>query len=228
MPGRRRRGTAWKIPQQERSRKTLECLLEAAAQVFADRGYANTTTNHIAVRAGVSIGSLYQYFRSKDAILLALAERHVERAFDAVMEEVLQKRAAPVPELLRALIDALIRAHQVEPRLHRVIFQEAHLDPQFHRRLNELDARATQVARELIEERCAELAVDNPEIVIFMVVETLDGVTDAMVMRHPEVLGRPEFRDEMVRLLQLYLLGTESDSVTAEPQRTTSRPRKVG
>ena len=47
-------------------------------------------------------------------------------------------------------------------------------------------------------------------------------------MRHPEVLGRPEFRDEMVRLLQLYLLGTESGSVTAEPQRTTSRPRKVG
>ena len=62
-----------KQPQQSRSRATVEFLLEAAAQVFGERGYLATTTNGIAERAGVSVGSLYQYFPSKDAILLALA-----------------------------------------------------------------------------------------------------------------------------------------------------------
>ena len=68
---------ARKRPRQERSRSTVDVLLRAAAQVFATRGYAATTTNHIAARAGVSIGSLYAYFPSKDALLVALMEAHL-------------------------------------------------------------------------------------------------------------------------------------------------------
>jgi AcrR family transcriptional regulator len=196
-----------KRPQQERSRHTVECILKAAAHVFSQRGYANTTTNHVAARAGVSIGSLYQYFPSKDALLLALAERHVDRAFDTVMRKVLEKRRAPVPELLRALVDALVRAHQIEPQLHRVIFEEVHLDSAFHRRLDELDARALQVAHELIQERCAELSIDNPRMAGMLIVQALEGVTHAMVQRHPEALQTQEFRDELVRMLEMYLTG---------------------
>ncbi len=96
---RSQRVEARKAPLQSRSKQTVASILSAAAQVFADRGYANTTTNHIAERAGVSIGSLYQYFPSKDALLVALAERHVEQAFAAVLEEVGEKRQAPAREL---------------------------------------------------------------------------------------------------------------------------------
>ena len=69
---------ARKRPRQERSRSTVDVLLRAAAQVFAARGYAATTTNHIAARAGVSIGSLYEYFPSKDALLVALMEARTD------------------------------------------------------------------------------------------------------------------------------------------------------
>jgi AcrR family transcriptional regulator len=198
---------SWRTPRQERSRHTVECVLAAATQVFAEHGYANTTTNHIAARAGVSIGSLYQYFPSKDALLMALAERHVERAFATVMEQVRARRDAPVPEFLRALVAALVEAHQIEPRLHRVIFEEARLDAAFRRRLDELDARAMAVARELIDQRIADLSVRNPEMASFIVVQVLEGLTHAMVTRHPKVLRTPEFRDEFVRLLESYLLG---------------------
>jgi AcrR family transcriptional regulator len=198
---------AWRAPRQARSRQTVECLLTAAAQVFAAQGYANTTTNRIAERAGVSIGSLYQYFPSKDALLLALAERHVERAFETVMEEVRAKRTAPVPELLRALVDALVEAHQIEPSLHRVIFEEAHLDASFRRRLDELDERAMAVAREVIDARIAELAVANRELASFIVVQVLEGLTHAMVVRHPKVLRSAEFKNELIRLLEGYLVG---------------------
>src|SRR5690242_12476623 len=108
------RAQARKKPLQERSKQTVGAILHAAARVFADLGYANTSTNHIAEKAGVSIGSLYQYFPSKDAILVALAEQHVENAFAAVLEQVREKRDAPPRELLRVLVDALLRAHQKE------------------------------------------------------------------------------------------------------------------
>lgn len=67
-----------RIPAQGRSRQTVERILDAAAQVAAERGYA-ATTNHIADAAGVSIGTIYQYFADKDAIFDALQARHVER-----------------------------------------------------------------------------------------------------------------------------------------------------
>ncbi|MBE0604637.1 MAG: helix-turn-helix transcriptional regulator, partial [Deltaproteobacteria bacterium] len=66
-----------KQPVQKRSRATVEDILAAAAQVFEDHGYANGTTNRIAEQAGVSIGTLYQYFPSKEAIAVALLERHI-------------------------------------------------------------------------------------------------------------------------------------------------------
>lgn len=205
---RAQRVEARKQPLQQRSRQTVTSILTAAAQVFTQRGYANTTTNHIALRAGVSIGSLYQYFPSKDAILMALAEQHVEKAFAAVLEEVRDKRDAPAPVLLRALVDALLRAHQKQPRLHRVIFEEAHLlDQSFRRRLEELDRRALDLAREIIHARCAELAVDNAEMASFVVVHVLEGITHATVIHHPDVMSQPEFREELVRLLECYLLG---------------------
>jgi AcrR family transcriptional regulator len=213
------RAKARKTPQQERSRQTVESVLEAAAQVFARLGYANTTTNHIAARAGVSIGSLYQYFPSKDSILLALAERHLERTFAAAMQEVGDKRNAPVPELLRALVDALVQAHQAEPRLHRVIFEEARLDASFRRRLDDLEGKAMQIARELIEERCAELAIDNPGIASLLVVQILEAVTHSMVVRHPDVLRTSEFREELVTLLVAYLTGTQRIRAAKETVR---------
>ena len=217
-----RQGRARKTPQQERSRRTVESVLEAAAQVFAQRGYANTTTNHIAARAGVSIGSLYQYFPSKDAILLALAERHMERSFAAAMHEVGDKRTAPVPELLRALVDALVQAHQAEPRLHRVIFEEARLDVSFRHRLDDLEGKAMQIARELIEERCAELAIDNPAIASLLVVQILEAVTHSMVVRHPDVLRTSEFREELVTLLVAYLTGTQQIRAAKEAARRSA------
>ncbi len=66
-----------KQPLQQRSRLTVQAILEAAIQVFDEHGYAAGTTARIAQRAGVSIGSLYQYFPNKDSILTALAGQHL-------------------------------------------------------------------------------------------------------------------------------------------------------
>lgn len=73
-----------KLPKQARSGATVEAILEAAAQIFERRGYAAGTTNRIAERAGVSIGSLYQYFPNEDAILVALVHQHLAEGMAAL------------------------------------------------------------------------------------------------------------------------------------------------
>ena len=66
-----------KLPQQDRYFRTVEAILTATAHILTKKGYASLSTNRIAERAGVSIGSLYQYFPNKEAIIKALRENHV-------------------------------------------------------------------------------------------------------------------------------------------------------
>lgn len=75
-----------KIPTQGRSRQMVDALVEATARTIAERGWQNTTTNHIATRAGVSVGSLYQYFESREDLLAALIERERQRLLQRLDE----------------------------------------------------------------------------------------------------------------------------------------------
>lgn len=109
---------ARKRPVQARSRETVAAILEAAAHVFERRGYGGFTTNHVASRAGVSIGSIYQYFPHKDALLAALVERDVQEAKTALLAALARAREAELPPLpwcaalVRAWCDAHAHAHQ--------------------------------------------------------------------------------------------------------------------
>ncbi|WP_231744832.1 TetR/AcrR family transcriptional regulator [Mycobacterium sp. IS-1590] len=97
-------------------------LLEAAAQVFNREGLS-ATTNRIAERAGVSIGSLYQYFPNKHALIRALAERHVDAArgrMETVFKR-LREEEPPFEDSIRALLEALVALHRDRPGLHRLM-----------------------------------------------------------------------------------------------------------
>jgi AcrR family transcriptional regulator len=92
-PAKHRELAPKKLPVQARSRETFDALVDACAWLLPRRGYAGTTTNHIAERAGVNIASLYEYFPGKDAIVAQVADRMVQR--------VLGRLAAGVPDVLR-------------------------------------------------------------------------------------------------------------------------------
>ena len=91
-----------KRPTQERSTATVDAILEAAAELFCDIGYDRSSTNRIAERAGVSIGSLYQYFANKEAVLAALLEQH-RRAVHVVVDEALAEMGDPMVPLDQAI-----------------------------------------------------------------------------------------------------------------------------
>src|SRR5262245_5732905 len=112
--------TPRKTPAQDRSRAMVEVILDAAARVLVKDGYGAFTTNRVAEKAGVSVGSLYQYFPNKESMLAELMRRHMrelERGFEAILADAAER---PLAETVRALIEATVRAHLLDPELHRV------------------------------------------------------------------------------------------------------------
>ena len=113
-----------KAPRQARSRHTVDTILEATARVFAVHGYAGTNTNLIAERAGISVGSLYQYFDNKDALIAALHQRHGEHMRQTVATVLAHAAETTLEGQIQALIRALLAAHMVEPALHKMLERE--------------------------------------------------------------------------------------------------------
>jgi AcrR family transcriptional regulator len=115
-----------KQPQQSRSRATVEAIVQAGIQVLGRHGWAGFTTNRVAAVAGVSIGSLYQYFPDKRALVAAIRLRH----FDEVLAVVDAAAAAErLPERIERLVAGMLAVHSVYPELHRAIVDEAAGDP---------------------------------------------------------------------------------------------------
>lgn len=131
-------------PVQERSRRTVECILDAAVHVFGEKGYA-ATTNHVAERAGLSIGSLYQYFPDKDALLAALHARHL----DQVALHLLGRGPAQDGELwIRWLVAELIEVNS-QPEA-TVLWQTSRAVPAMRDRVEALvDALASEAGAAL-------------------------------------------------------------------------------
>ena len=120
-------------PRQARSRQSVEAILDAAAQLFVQRGFAATTTNAIAERAGVSIGTLYQYFADKAAIVIELESRHVSDAesFLAASLHALHAKGLPIERWARELVRLIARVNdaphdrngRIHPDTNRVVYE---------------------------------------------------------------------------------------------------------
>ncbi|MGW3562394.1 TetR/AcrR family transcriptional regulator [Streptomyces sp. NPDC000941] len=119
--------TPRKRPRQERSQETYDAIVEAAAQLFERDGYAKATTNRIAERAGVSVGSLYQYFPNKDALLYAIGEQHVHHTLAELADvtEALRRDQPPLADCVRAMVRALAGLHLARPRMHQLMYDLA-------------------------------------------------------------------------------------------------------
>src|SRR5260221_9595373 len=123
-PPRRKRFSPRKSPRQERSRATVEAILEAATDILIRQGAGRLTTNRIAERAGVNIASLYQYFPGKQAIIAELRRRHGAERRAAVRQALIERRGDSLESTLQALVSMGVAAHAVNPELQRVFSEE--------------------------------------------------------------------------------------------------------
>jgi AcrR family transcriptional regulator len=111
-----------KVPRQARSQATTDALLDAAAHILGDRGWAGLTTNAVAEVAGVSIGSLYQYFPNKLALIEAVRQRHFDQVL-GVLRAAADDKATRARRVV-ALVDGMIAVHRRYPAAHRVLLEE--------------------------------------------------------------------------------------------------------
>ncbi|MFD4750294.1 TetR/AcrR family transcriptional regulator [Streptomyces rubiginosohelvolus] len=116
-----------KRPRQQRSRETVTAILESAAQLFERDGYERTTTNHVADRAGVSIGTLYQYFPNKDSLLYAIGEEHVVGLAEDMGRAFAEAGASDLPlrETVADVVRVFAHAHLQRPALHRILYDRS-------------------------------------------------------------------------------------------------------
>src|SRR5678809_1130501 len=101
---------------QARAQATVDAILEATARILVKEGYDRASTNRIALAAGVSIGSLYQYFPSKEALVAALIERHMDEMLVVVTEAVAGIEGKPIEQAVRSIVEKMVKAHAIDPR----------------------------------------------------------------------------------------------------------------
>lgn len=140
-----------RAPQQERSRRRVAALLDAAAEEFAEHGFTAATTTGIAARAGVPIGSLYQWFPDKEALLYGLADRHLTEGATILLGALDRAQAAAdLDSAVRLLVEATVEANAGDPRVHRILYREAPRPAELQARLAALeDALVDWVSAEL-------------------------------------------------------------------------------
>jgi AcrR family transcriptional regulator len=114
-------------PRQQRSRETYEKILTVATEIFSELGYSGTTTNKVAEAAGISIGTLYHYFPDKDALLYALAQRHLAGGTTLVKVtfQRLREQQPDLEESLRIVIGVIVRMHVDQFHLHHLLYDSA-------------------------------------------------------------------------------------------------------
>ena len=194
-----------KSARQSRSQATVDAILVAAEELFAKGGVGEVTTSRIAERAGVSVGSLYQYFPSKEAILGELIDRHSEQTIARLAERIQDLARRPIPEVLREIVEVLLEADTIDLGLHRVFLDELPTAGRVEQRQGEI-RRATAVVRALLAERKDELRPKDLDLAAFVLAQSLEAVTNAAVFELPERLRDPALVDEITAMATRYLM----------------------
>jgi AcrR family transcriptional regulator len=190
-------------PQQRRARQTVDAILDAVVRILKREGVGAITTNRIAEVAGVSIGSIYQYFPDKHAIFAALHRRHIEE-IDRVVESTLVKHAASSLEgLVRAMVTAMVDIHVSDPELYHLLLAQV---PHRADGTQDFAVRLHGAFLLAISAKAGELRKRrNLDTVVFVVTQMIEALSHGAALRRPPGLSLAEAKEEMVRAVMAYL-----------------------
>lgn len=210
MPAAKPRQAPVRTPKQGRSKATVATILEAAARILAEQGWAGFNTNAVAARAGVSIGSLYEYFPDKQALADDIANAHIAQG-----ESLLAAAAGGAAmtggsagAIVDALVQGLVDLHKDDPRLHRALSSDVPLSPSVRARVEALRRGAIIFLEDALAPH-----VSDPGVAAQLLADTADAVIHRWFVEDDGTLASPErLTQELRRMLRAYLAAPPSSA----------------
>ncbi|HIC7212583.1 TetR/AcrR family transcriptional regulator [Burkholderia stabilis] len=197
-----------KQPRQARSRATVETILQSGARILSDNGWAGFTTNKVADLAGISIGSLYQYFPDKVSLVDAIRRQHLDDCL-AVMQGANANQRSP-SQFVEKLIHAMVAAHSTYPGLHRVLLDEAPCSDEHSNPNSEFEVEYLAYYAEAIATYRNRRPTQADHIAAVVISDAIDGVIHNAARRG--TLENPAIQSELVRLISLYVVDGETSA----------------
>lgn len=211
-------------PSQSRSKVLVDAIIQACKQILSQEGEESLTTNRIAEVAGVTIGSLYQYFPNKEAILANLFAREIAATTDEVCREITPRVAAQIHISLRSTLRELIHVtaelHLRYLRLHGQFYREYYDFFDFH---SKVDTHMTQVLRQpsweewlpdLLKKYQAEIAPSDLEQAAFLTANMIERLLAAALEERPQWLESEAYLSNIETIVMNFLLGRSDAPAT--------------
>jgi AcrR family transcriptional regulator len=159
----------------------VETILDATARVLVEEGFSRTTTNRVAERAGISVGSLYQYFPSREALVAAVAKRFSEGMKATLEQQLAKAQGGSLESALRNLLTSISEAHAANPELARVLTTELPRLGDMEWR-NDIASRGLDIAEAVLTAHKAELRPDlDISSAAFVIAKASEATMDGIV-----------------------------------------------
>jgi AcrR family transcriptional regulator len=194
-----------KSPKQERSKTLVEAILTASARVLSTVGFDKSTTNRIAEIAGISVGSLYQYFPNKEALVGALLERYVSNHVKVIETKISELNGMAEEEIVALLIRTVLDDVIAHKKLLRVVgaqvFKVGGLNAVVDGR-----KRIEKTIRNLIHENRDKITkVKNLDHASYVIVSSVAGITESLIFDEIDDEFQKKLVDETIDLVKRYL-----------------------
>lgn len=185
----------------------MEFVLEAVRHVLKRHGAEAITTNRVAEAAGVSIGTLYQYFPDKQAIFAALHDRHVDGVRHVIEQTITECTSASVGDFTNELVERLATAHAEDAELHELV--SAAVPRAADGFKTALQATFEHVISPAAHDR---YSADEAERMLFVLPQMVEALVHG-VAHQPHSLSRERAKDEAIRTVAVYLNSYQSSHV---------------
>lgn len=190
-------------PRQTRSSMTVDAILEAAAILFAQDGFEATSTTRIAERAGVGVGSLYEYFPNKDALVAQLLKRHCDRMIERFAQRFRSAEGQPLEEVIAIFVEATHEAYAVDVRLHRVLLEQMGRVSRPHH-LRRVSLAIVDLLEQALTMCGASVRRPSIRLAAFVVENTVEALTHRAILYAPEFFN-PDLNEELRVMALNYL-----------------------
>lgn len=192
-----------KSPVQARSAASVEAILEATIQVLLSVGKERLTTTRVALRAGVSVGTLYQYFPNKSALLQAVLKRHLTQVTDAIELVCKEQRGRTLRGMVTALINAFLKAKMRDAKTSVALYSVSS-DVDGAKIVQQTGVRANKAIVRMLASACEPLTAD-PELVALMLQAAMVGVSRRMLESGAPEQALETLRKELIFAACAYL-----------------------